>query len=54
MRPDRDRRRGKIIALDTPAGLKQSVKASDRIDLEVEKTATPIAAMLRPKNYLRR
>jgi ABC-2 type transport system ATP-binding protein len=42
---------GKIIALDTPAGLKQSVKASDRIDLEVAGDAEQAAAVLRAQNY---
>ncbi len=38
---------GKIIALDTPAGLKAGVKGADRIELEVDGPAGGLAAMLR-------
>ena len=44
---------GKIIALDTPTGLKSMVPGSDRIDLVVEKDPEAIAEMLRPMPYLR-
>jgi ABC-2 type transport system ATP-binding protein len=44
---------GKIIALDTPVGLKSMVPGSDRIDLVVEKDPDAIALMLRPMPYLR-
>jgi len=44
---------GKIIALDTPVGLKSMVPGSDRIDLVVEKDPDAIATMLRPMPYLR-
>src|SRR6202158_2627881 len=38
----------KIIALDTPVGLKSMVPGADRIDLVVEKDPDAIATMLRP------
>jgi ABC-2 type transport system ATP-binding protein len=44
---------GKIIALDTPIGLKSMVPGADRIDLEVETNPDAIAEMLRPMPYLR-
>src|SRR6202158_288095 len=44
---------GKIIALDTPVGLKSMVPGADRIDLVVEKDPDAIATMLRPMAYLR-
>ena len=37
---------GKIIALDTPAGLKARVSGSDRIELDVEGDIDAVAAML--------
>ena len=37
---------GKIIALDTPAGLKARVSGSDRIELDVEGDSDAVAAML--------
>src|ERR1700719_852697 len=39
---------GKIIALDTPVGLKSMVPGADRIDLVVEKNPDAIAEVLRP------
>src|SRR5271163_4444541 len=45
---------GKIIALDTPIGLKSMVPGSDRIDLVVEKDPEAIATMLTPMPYLRK
>src|SRR5271154_3729455 len=44
---------GKIIALDTPVGLKSMVPGADRIDLVVEKNPAAIAEMLKPMPYLR-
>src|SRR5271156_2699607 len=44
---------GKIIALDTPVGLKSMVPGADRIDLTVEKNPDAIAELLRPMPYLR-
>jgi ABC-2 type transport system ATP-binding protein len=44
---------GKIIALDTPVGLKSVVPGSDRIDLAVEHDAGRIAAVLEGQPYLR-
>ena len=44
---------GKIIALDTPVGLKSTVPGADRIDLVVEKNPVAIAEMLKPMPYLR-
>ena len=44
---------GKIIALDTPLGLKSMVPGSDRIDLVVDRNPEGVAAMLRPMPYLR-
>ncbi len=44
---------GKIIALDTPTGLKRMVEGADRVDLEVEGDAAAMAAMLKQEPYLR-
>jgi len=44
---------GKIIALDSPQGLKSVVPGSDRIDLEVEHDVEKIATMLEAQTYLR-
>ena len=44
---------GKIIALDTPSGLKRMVDGSDRVELEIEGDANAIAAMLKEEPYLR-
>jgi ABC-2 type transport system ATP-binding protein len=44
---------GKIIALDTPVGLKSAVPGSDRIDLEIEKSAAKIAELLHGQPFLR-
>ncbi len=44
---------GKIIALDTPIGLKSMVPGADRIDLVVDRNPEAVAAMLRPMPYLR-
>src|SRR5271157_1934534 len=44
---------GKIIALDTPTGLKSMVPGSDRIDLVVEKNPDAVAEMLGQMPYLR-
>jgi len=44
---------GKIIALDTPAGLKRMVEGSDRVELEIDGDANAIAAMLKQEPYLR-
>jgi len=38
--------RGKIIALDTPRGLKASVKGSDRVELDVDGTLDTVIEML--------
>ncbi len=43
--------RGKIIALDTPAGLKASVAGSDRIELEIEGDARQAASILGAQEY---
>ncbi|MGH7865816.1 MAG: ATP-binding cassette domain-containing protein [Candidatus Binataceae bacterium] len=45
--------RGRIIALDTPAGLRASVEGSDRIEVEVEGNSARIAEHLRTQPYLR-
>jgi ABC-2 type transport system ATP-binding protein len=45
--------RGKIIALDTPAGLKRTVEGSDRVELEVAGDGAQVAAMLEGESYLR-
>jgi len=44
---------GKIVALDTPNGLKASVKAGDHIELEVDADAEQVAAALRAQPYVR-
>ncbi len=44
---------GKIIALDTPSGLKRMVEGADRVDLEIEGDAPAIAEMLKQEPYLR-
>ena len=44
---------GKIIALDTPAGLKARVAGSDRIELKVAGDAEQAAGMLRAQGYAR-
>jgi len=44
---------GKIVALDTPNGLKASVKEADRIELEVEAGADKVADSLRSEPYVR-
>jgi ABC-2 type transport system ATP-binding protein len=44
---------GKIIALDTPPGLKRMVEGSDRVEIEVEGDGAAIAEMLRQEPYLR-
>jgi len=45
--------RGKVIALDSPAGLKRMVEGSDRIELEFKGNGNDIAAMLKGEPYLR-
>jgi ABC-2 type transport system ATP-binding protein len=44
--------RGKIIALDTPAGLKSMVDGSDRVEVEIEGDLEPVAAMLREQPFV--
>ncbi len=44
---------GKIIALDTPSGLKRMVEGADRVDLEIEGDTKAIAEMLKQEPYLR-
>ncbi|HEY6420278.1 MAG TPA: ATP-binding cassette domain-containing protein [Candidatus Binataceae bacterium] len=44
---------GKIIALDTPAGLKSMIQGGDRIELEIEGDGARVAEALKPKPYLR-
>jgi len=44
---------GKIVALDTPNGLKASVKDGDRIELEVDADTEQVATMLRGQPYVR-
>ncbi|MGO9606957.1 MAG: ATP-binding cassette domain-containing protein [Candidatus Binataceae bacterium] len=44
---------GKIIALDTPVGLKRMVEGSDRVEIEVDGDANAIAEMLKGEPYLR-
>jgi ABC-2 type transport system ATP-binding protein len=43
---------GKIIALDTPAGLKATVHGSDRIELEIEGDVAQVEATLRGEAYV--
>jgi ABC-2 type transport system ATP-binding protein len=45
--------RGKIIALDTPQGLKSTVEGSDRIELEIEGEAESAAEKLRGEPFIR-
>jgi ABC-2 type transport system ATP-binding protein len=45
--------RGRIIALDTPAGLKDLVEGSDRIEVEIKGNAEMLAAMLRAQPGVR-
>jgi ABC-2 type transport system ATP-binding protein len=45
--------RGKIIALDTPQGLKSTVEGSDRIELEIEGEAGSAAEKLRGEPFIR-
>jgi ABC-2 type transport system ATP-binding protein len=44
---------GKIIALDTPSGLKRMVEGSDRVELEIEGNGPAIAEVLKLEPYLR-
>ncbi len=44
---------GKIIALDTPAGLRASVEGADRIEVEVTGNSARIAEHLRTQPFLR-
>jgi ABC-2 type transport system ATP-binding protein len=44
---------GKIIALDTPAGLRAAVDGADRIEVEIEGDSARIAAHLRAQTFLR-
>jgi ABC-2 type transport system ATP-binding protein len=44
---------GKIIALNTPAGLKSMVDGADRIELEITGDVEKVAALLKDKPYLR-
>jgi ABC-2 type transport system ATP-binding protein len=44
---------GKIIALDTPSGLKRMVEGADRVELEIEGDGASVAALLRQEPYLR-
>src|SRR6266446_2708131 len=43
---------GKIIALDTPTGLKSSVAGSDKIELEVDGNTDAVLAMLGQRDYV--
>jgi ABC-2 type transport system ATP-binding protein len=45
--------RGKIIALDTPIGLKRGVEGSDRVELEVDRDGERVAQALESESYLR-
>ncbi len=45
--------RGKIIALDTPIGLKRGVEGSDRVELEVDRDGERVAQALASESYLR-
>jgi ABC-2 type transport system ATP-binding protein len=45
--------RGKVIALDSPAGLKRMVEGSDRIELEFKGDGNDIVAMLKAEPSLR-
>jgi ABC-2 type transport system ATP-binding protein len=44
---------GKIIALNTPIGLKSMVNGADRIEIEIAGDVDKVAAMLKEKPYLR-
>jgi len=44
---------GKIVALDTPAGLKAGIRGADLIELEVDAEAEQVAAALRAQPYVR-
>jgi ABC-2 type transport system ATP-binding protein len=44
---------GKIIALDTPSGLKRMVEGADRVELEIEGDGASIATLLQQEPYLR-
>src|SRR5215469_18895334 len=44
---------GKIIALDTPSGLKRMVKGADRVELEIEGDGASVATLLKQEPYLR-
>jgi ABC-2 type transport system ATP-binding protein len=44
---------GKIVALDTPAGLKASIRGADLIELEVDADGEQVAAALRGQPYVR-
>jgi ABC-2 type transport system ATP-binding protein len=43
---------GKIIALDTPSGLKRMVEGADRIEIEIEGDGASVAALLKQEPYL--
>ena len=43
---------GKIVAMDTPNGLKASIKDADRIELEVDADTEQMAAELRAEPYV--
>jgi ABC-2 type transport system ATP-binding protein len=43
---------GRIIALDTPSGLKRMVEGADRIDLEIEGDGGAVAEVLKREPYL--
>jgi ABC-2 type transport system ATP-binding protein len=44
---------GKIIALDTPTGLKRMVEGADRVELEIEGDGASVATLLKQEPYLR-
>src|SRR3990170_987549 len=44
---------GKIVALDTPAGLKAGIRGADLIELEVDAEAEQVAAAQRAQPYVR-
>jgi len=44
---------GKIVALDTPAGLKAGIRGTDLVELEVDAEAEQMAAALRAQPYVR-
>jgi ABC-2 type transport system ATP-binding protein len=43
---------GKIIALDTPSGLKRMVEGADRIEIEIEGDGASVATLLKQEPYL--